>query len=145
MDIVAVARDHTPIRDSTTRRVWKRTKVISNMPAPATSLRDTVETTLPKIFDQAQSSIANHQKNCVALYKLHLKASELRQSSSSGNGEKLVGERFFEETICDMMSRVLLVKKGQAVADRIAKFLGAYIKVLVEKSLFSFDFRPCTD
>lgn len=119
-------------------RVRRRTRLIFkfNMPPPATSLRETVETTLPKIFDQAQSSIANHQKNCVALYKLHLTASELRQSSSSGNGEKLVGERFFEETICDMMSRVLLVKKGQQVADRIAKFLGAYIKVLVEKSVF---------
>ncbi|KAF9648455.1 ARM repeat-containing protein [Thelephora ganbajun] len=104
------------------------------MPAPATSLRDTVETTLSKTFDQAQSSIANHQKNCVALYKLHLTASELRQSSSSGDGKRFVGERFFEETVCDMMSRVLLVKKGQAVADRIAKFLGAYIKVLVEKT-----------
>jgi condensin complex subunit 3 len=114
------------------------------MPVPATSLRDTIETTLPKIFDQAQSSIANHQKNCVALYKLHLKASELRQSSSSGNGEKLVGERVFEETICDMLSRVLLVKKGQAVADRIAKFVGAYIKVLVEKSTFSLDLHPYT-
>lgn len=109
------------------------------MPVPATSLRDAIETTLPKIFDQAQSSIVNHQKNSVALYKLHLKASELRQSSSSGRGEKLVGERFFEETICDMMSRVLLVKKGQVVADRIAKFLGAYIKVLVEKSALSLD------
>ena len=107
------------------------------MPVPSTSLRDTVETTLPKIFDQAQSSIANHQKNCVALYKLHLTASELRRSPNSGNGEKLVGERFFEETICDMLSRVLLVKKGQVVADRIAKFLAAYIKVLVEKSVFS--------
>jgi len=112
------------------------------MPVPATSLRDTVETTLPKIFDQAQSSIANHQKNCVALYKLHLTASELRQSSSSGNGEKLVGERFFEETICDMMSRVMLVKKGQGVADRIAKFLGAYIKVLVEKSKLLLNYAP---
>ena len=109
------------------------------MPVPSTSLRDTVETTLPKIFDQAQSSIANHQKNCVALYKLHLTASELRRLPSSGNGEKLVGERIFEETICDMMSRVLLVKKGQAVADRIAKFVAAYIKVLVEKSVCSLD------
>ena len=115
------------------------------MPVPATSLRDTVETTLPKIFDQAQSSIANHQKNCVALYKLHLTASELRQSSSSGNGEKLVGERFFEETICDMMSRVMLVKKGQGVADRIAKFLGAYIKVLVDKSKLLLNLRPHTN
>jgi condensin complex subunit 3 len=115
------------------------------MPARATSLRDTVETTLPKIFDQVQSSTANHQKNCVALYKLHLTASELRQSSSSGNGEKLVGERLFEETICDMTSRVLLVKKGQGVADRIAKFLGAYIRVLVEKSVFSPNLHPDTN
>jgi len=115
------------------------------MPVPATSLRDTVETTLPKIFDQAQSSIANHQKNCVALYKLHLTASELRQSSSSGNGEKLVGERFFEETICDMMSRVMLVKKGQGVGDRIAKFLGTYIKVLVDKSELLLNLRPYTN
>ena len=115
------------------------------MPTPTTSLRDTVETTLPKVFDQAQSSIANHQKNCVALYKLHLTASEFRQSSSRGNGEKLVGERFFEETICDMISRVLLVKKGQVVADRIAKFLGGYIKVLVEKSVSVLDLYPDID
>lgn len=138
----ATARDHHPIMDPTTRRVLKRTAspgVTFNMPIPSVCLIATVQTTLPKIFDQAQSSIANHQKNCVALYKLHLKASEIRQSPSSGNGEKLVGERIFEEAICDMMSRVLLVKKGQAVADRIAKFLAAYIKVLVEKSVSSLD------
>jgi len=97
-----------------------------------------IETKLPKIFDQAQSSIANHQKNCVALYKVHLTVSELRQSSSSGNAEKLVGERFFEDTICDMMSHVMLVKKGQGVTDRIARTLGTYLEVLVDVTFRAF-------
>ena len=44
-----------------------------------------------------------------------------------------------------MISRVLLVKKGQVVADRIAKFLGGYIKVLVEKSVSVLDLYPDID
>jgi len=39
----------------------------------------------------------------------------------------------------------VLVKKGLVVADRIAKFLGAYIKVLVEKSALSINLYLNTD
>lgn len=33
----------------------------------------------------------------------------------------------------DMVNRVLIVKKGPAVVDRIVKFTGAYVKFMNEK------------
>ncbi|KAF7365576.1 hypothetical protein MVEN_00431000 [Mycena venus] len=69
------------------------------------------------IFDQAQVSIANHHKNCVALYKFHLKAKD----------------GAFIDTFLDMLSRVVVVKKGPPTVDRILKFTAQYVRFVNEK------------
>lgn len=46
---------------------------------------------------------------------------------------KRTGERAFEDAVLGMLSRVLAVKKGASVADRIMKFMGSYIKFMNEK------------
>ncbi|KAF9010128.1 nuclear condensing complex subunit [Cyathus striatus] len=92
--------------------------------------------TLPEsigaIFDQVQHSLANHKKNSVALYKLHLAASSVTKPVSNG-GVKIVGEKKFGDIFIDMVNRVLVVKKGPVTADRIVKFVGGYVKHLNEK------------
>ena len=99
----------------------------------ADNILEDLHESVANIFDQAQSSLANHKKNCVALYKIHLKAAEVKQPSKSGTGEKLVGEKAFQDVFIDMVARVLVVKKGPATADRIVKYVGSFVKFMNEK------------
>jgi condensin complex subunit 3 len=109
--------------------------------ATAESVREQVSTTVPRILDQAQISIANHQKNLVALYKLHAEAAQYTESLRRGNGVKLIGERIFEQMVLQMLTRVLPVKKGATQADRVIKFVGGYIKFVNEKGeLFCIEY-----
>jgi condensin complex subunit 3 len=69
------------------------------------------------IFSQAQTSVANHRKNCVALYKLHIKTAH----------------KEFIAVFLDMLSRVVVVKKGPPTVDRIVKFVAQYVRFANEK------------
>jgi condensin complex subunit 3 len=100
------------------------------MPVAAANPKESLFAPLSKVFDQAQNSTANHRKNFVALYKLHKSAVDYTDDGSS----KATGERVFGDMFFDMVNRVISVKKGQAPADRIVKFVGGYAKVLHEKS-----------
>ncbi|XP_006463480.1 hypothetical protein AGABI2DRAFT_208301 [Agaricus bisporus var. bisporus H97] len=88
---------------------------------------------LAAIFNQTQTSLANHKKNCVNLYKIHVEAAGQVESNSKVT-VKLVGEEAFARSFLDMVSRALVVKKGVASADRIVKFVGAYVKFINEKA-----------
>lgn len=85
------------------------------------------------IFEQAQLSLANHKKNCVALYKIHAQVMDVVHEGSAG--VKLVGERAFQDVFVNMVSRVLDVKKGAgaAGAERIVKYVGAFVRFMNEK------------
>lgn len=106
------------------------------MPARVAFTLDDLATNIPKIFDQVQTTTANHQKNYVALYKLHLEAAKHTESIQNGASIKLVGERAFENTFISMLSRAMPVKKGATVADRIIKFVGGYTKFINEKGVY---------
>lgn len=92
---------------------------------------------IPKILDQAQLSTANHQKNYVALYKLHFEAACLTESTGDGKILKLTGERAFEDVFTHMVARVLPVKKGVSPVDRVVKFVAGYTKFVNEKGASS--------
>lgn len=89
--------------------------------------------TLPKIFEQAQGSSANHQKNFVALNKLHNAAAGVTEPIQNGVEIRLIGELQFEDIFIDMILRILPLKKGVTVVDRIVKFVAGYIKFIKEK------------
>ncbi|KZT66264.1 hypothetical protein DAEQUDRAFT_768182 [Daedalea quercina L-15889] len=95
---------------------------------------ESLKETIPAIFDQAQSSSANHRKNCTTLHKLHLQAVSVRQPAQNGSTIKLIGERTFCDMFIDMVSRVLVVKKGCLAADRIVKFIGSYVQFILQKA-----------
>jgi condensin complex subunit 3 len=107
------------------------------MPARTTSVEEILSTNLPKIFDQAQTTTANHQKNVVALHKIHVDAAAFTESVHNGKSIKLTGERLFEDTFIDLLCRVVVVKKGVSQADRIIKFVGAYTRYINEKGPYS--------
>ena len=88
------------------------------------------------IFDQVQTSITNHRKNCVKLYTLQLQAAlitERDKTSMRRNAIKRTGEKAFVDVFHDMMSRILGIKKGSANAERVVKFIGAYVRFIIEK------------
>jgi condensin complex subunit 3 len=104
------------------------------MPSRITAL-EALASAIPKAFEQAQNSSANHQKNFIALHKIHLDAAAKTETIHEGDGIKLVGERAFEDCFIDMVNRVLVVKKGIGVADRAVKFVAGYIKFLNAKGV----------
>ncbi|KAF6764231.1 nuclear condensing complex subunit [Ephemerocybe angulata] len=97
---------------------------------------ETLHEAIATIFDQVQTSLANHKKNCVALYKLHLRAAAVSTQIQKKNGTvstKYTGERAFAESFLDMLNRILGMKKGPPAADRIVKFVGSYVQYSNEK------------
>ena len=100
------------------------------MTAPVTTL---IPENIPKIFEQAQVSTANHQKNFVALYKLHSEAATVTDLVKDGQSMKLVGEKLFEDVFMGLVARALPVKKGATVVDRIVRFIAGYAKFVREK------------
>jgi len=83
---------------------------------------------IPKAFEQAQNSSANHQKNFISLHKIHIDAAAKTVTIREGESIKLVVERAFEDCFIDIVNRILVVKKGIGVADRVVKFAAGYIK-----------------
>jgi len=110
------------------------------MPGRVSSVEETLTASVPKIFDQVQNSTANHQKNIVALYKLHLDAAGFTEPVHDGRSIKLTGERMFEEKFKDILCRAAAVKKGTSQGDRIVKFVGAYTKYINERGTKSTRF-----
>ena len=111
------------------------------MPARTAFSLDDLSTNIPKIFEQVQNTTANHQKNYVALYKLHCEAAKEVESVQNGSSVKLIGERAFEDTLITMLSRVLPVKRGASTVDRVIRFIGGYVKFVNEKGKRSEEFR----
>jgi condensin complex subunit 3 len=121
--VIVVARQH---RGSTLAMPGKTSSKASF------SLSD-LDTHVSKIFDQAQISTANHQKNFVALHKLQTEAALQNEPAHKGQGIKLTGERTFSDVFLTMVARVLPVKKGTIPVDRVVKFVGGFTKFINEK------------
>lgn len=109
----------------------------------ASATLESLSTTIPKAFDQAQTSTANHQKNFVALHKLHAEAANVTETINNGDSIKLTGERAFEDVFIEMVTRVLSVKKGASQADRIVRFVGGFTKFINEKGEWHLAVELC--
>jgi condensin complex subunit 3 len=107
--------------------------ITGTMPVRTASITDIIDIALPKVFEQAQNTTANHQKNRVAIYKLHKEAASHIQPVQNGKSVKLVGERAFEDAFINMVNHVLHVKKGVSLADRVVSFIGGYVRFMNEK------------
>ena len=104
----------------------------STMPAATrSSVSEAVHDTVPAIFQQAQHSVASHKKNVVQLHKIQLQAAAYTEPTPKG--PRLVGERTFNNQFLDVLKNILPSKKGITVADRIVKFVGAFIRFILEK------------
>ncbi|THH04391.1 hypothetical protein EW145_g5552 [Phellinidium pouzarii] len=95
----------------------------------ATPVLIAIPENMPKIFEQAQTSTANHQKNFVALNKLHHAAASVTSPTQDGIEIQLTGEKLFEDLFIDMLLRVLPLKKGATVVDRVVKFVADFAQL----------------
>jgi len=95
------------------------------------SNREQLLAAIPRIFDQASSSTANHKKNHVALYKIQDELAKWTEPLKKSI--RIIGERKFQDTFLILFARVIPLKKGEASGDRIVKFVGGYIKFINEK------------
>ena len=96
-------------------------------------LSDTLPTAVPPIFEQVQNTTANHRKNLVALRKIQDICAGITERTPKGT--KLVGEKAFNGVFVDMVNRVLPVKKGVSVADRVVKFVAQYVAYATEQGM----------
>jgi condensin complex subunit 3 len=96
------------------------------MPARIPTTLESLASAIPKAFEQAQNSSANHQKNFISLHKIHIDAAAKTETIRGGEGIKLVGERAFEDCFIDVVNRVLV------------KFVAGYIKFLNAKGACSW-------
>lgn len=104
--------------------------------APASSL-ETLTTRIPLIFSQIQSSSTSHKKNLSALRKIQEQCSIITEPHPSGKSIRLVGEKAFNSVFMDMVSRVLGIKKGVTVGDKVVQFVGKYVAYTTEQGEFS--------
>ncbi|KAI0030500.1 nuclear condensing complex subunits [Vararia minispora EC-137] len=95
---------------------------------------ETLQDTIAQIFSQVSQSKASWTKNTVALYKLHMEASEQTEESTSAPGKiRIVGERAFETVFVDMLNRIVSARKGPGQAEKTVLFIGLYTEHLMMK------------
>ena len=92
-----------------------------------------LEQHIPRIFNQAQDSAANHKKNYVALHKIQAELAELTEELQKGKLVRLTGELMFQDKFIYMLCKALPLKKGIDSADRTVKFVAGYVKFINEK------------
>jgi condensin complex subunit 3 len=99
------------------------------------SYLETIPSQLAPIFDQVQHTTANHRKNLVSLRKIQEQCSSVTEPTPKGL--KLVGEKAFNTIFIEMVNRILGVKKGVSVADRVVKFVASYVAYATEQGKFA--------
>jgi hypothetical protein len=99
--------------------------------ASSASYLETISTQLAPIFNQVQHTTANHRKNLVSLRKIQEQCSSITEPTPKGL--KLIGEKAFNTELIGMVNRILSIKKGEAVADRVVKFVAGYVAYTTEQ------------
>jgi condensin complex subunit 3 len=99
--------------------------------ASSASYLQSIPFLLAPIFDQVQNTVANHRKNLVSLRNIQEQCSGITEATPKGL--KAIGEKAFNAVFIDMVNRILVVKKGVAVADRVVKFVANYVTYTTEQ------------
>ncbi|KAF5315625.1 hypothetical protein D9611_004773 [Ephemerocybe angulata] len=84
------------------------------------------------IFEQAQSGV-NPTKDCVELFKIHNSIRHEYLNYRDGR-QKAVGEHAFNDAFLFNLLKTFPCKRGDVCANRIARFAGAYFKLVHEKA-----------
>lgn len=104
------------------------------MPAAAFKL-ESASGILATCLEQSQKTTSNHRKNINITYKLFEQcATVVERSSSTGKIKRLTGEIAFITTLKENgINRLLTLKRGITEADRVIKFICAFIAHATEQ------------
>jgi condensin complex subunit 3 len=103
------------------------------MPAAAFKL-ETAPGILANALEQSQRTASNHRKNINIVYKLFQQCSLIVEKLANGRGTRLSGEKAFIDTLKENgINRVLVVKRGVTEADRVIRFICAFISHATEQ------------
>ncbi|KAG8831455.1 hypothetical protein FRC17_003118 [Serendipita sp. 399] len=112
----------------------------SDMPKLAQNTQEFIET-LPQaiaaLFQGAQASNATHKRRINTLCRLFdetVKVTQEQNIGRKGNEELvvvLVGEKAFNRAFWSLLLHVFNIKRGISAADRVIKFVGAFIGTLM--------------
>ena len=114
---------------------WRLFLSTAKMPVRTQHSLDSLHDDVANIFQQLQISTANHQKNVIALSKIQHEVAAVKVLDKQK--VRYRGEEAFADEFLQMIMRVLQVKKGNNVADRVIKFIGGYIGFLSKKGTVS--------
>lgn len=112
--------------------VARKPKSHASTSAPSSPELSDLISTLPSIFHEAQTSQANHRKNISRLVKTQDACAEVVLARSKGS-PKLVGELAFTSAFIGCVERVLGVKKGAVVADKVWEFIAGFVAAVAAK------------
>lgn len=88
---------------------------------------------LPSLFSSAQTSSSAHRRSLAALHKIFLSCSAYTTTTEDGSSTRLTGEKEFLVRFKDCVDRLLDIKKGITQADRVVKFVAAFVTLVSEE------------
>ena len=92
----------------------------------------TLRTQICKVFSDAQKSAAGHRKLLIGLRKIQ-EACCYEPTRPSEPGPHGFNEENFKAEVARCVIRLMGVKRGEAVGDRIIQFLGSFLRHAGEK------------
>ncbi|KAG8801376.1 hypothetical protein FRC16_000632 [Serendipita sp. 398] len=100
-------------------------------------LLEALPETIAALFQGAQTSNATHKRRVNTLCKLFIEATKVTKTQVSqregvqGSVQVLTGEKAFNRAFWSILRHVLNVKRGIVAADRVLRFVGAFIGALM--------------
>ncbi|KAF2646801.1 ARM repeat-containing protein [Massarina eburnea CBS 473.64] len=120
-------------------RTSTRASTRTRASAPAVEIPDegpenSLRTQICQIFSDAQNTTATQRKLQANLRKLQVRCCPQVQGDRQGKRqEEEFDEEVFNDEVMRCVLRVMVVKRGEPVGDRIIKFLGLFLKYASEK------------
>ncbi|KAI7867392.1 nuclear condensing complex subunit [Spinellus fusiger] len=97
---------------------------------------ESLKTSIPQIFSDAQKPNANHRKYSISLRKLQTQCSlntPIREGESHDIDMK--GETAFSQEVIRNINKVLIIKKREPCADRIIRFMASFLQYTQQQDL----------
>jgi len=124
-----VARATAVKKTSTKKAAEASATAQTEAPVVQTVTLSPVQKTVQNAFSSAQNTTATHKKLVITLRTL--------QEDCANNGS----EKEFKREFIKCLNRVLVVKKGEVVGDRVMRFCDLFVRHIHEKGQQVLDLR----
>ena len=119
-------------KSSTQMPELRKFTVTSPFTVPEEGATSTLRTQICNVFSDAQKSAAGHRKLLVGLRKVQ-EACCHEPAQAGQSARHVFNEENFKVEFTRCVIRLMAVKRGEAVADRIAHFLGSFLRHASDK------------